>query len=158
MARHSMNGVQEWSQKYLMICSPALHILYTDPFMFSNFINHQTEEFIMKVVQGWHGKARYQQKWCQVDILIFRRQRSQDFRGIYGAEGGPFTKHWIDSVFIEEKVKVVQLIALTEKWKWLTPFLTALKKIQHSMNTLWCISPIAGEENKTKMILSTSTV
>ena len=28
-----------------------------------------------------------------VDILIFRRQRSQDFRGIYGAEGGPLAKH-----------------------------------------------------------------
>ena len=36
--------------------------------------------------------------------------------------------------------------------------LTALKTIQHSMNTLWYISLIAGEKKKRKVILSTSTV
>ena len=111
-----MNRVQEWFQKYSMICSPALHILYTDPFMFSSFINHQTEEFIMKVVQGWHGKARYQQKWCQKWLIfwILRRQRSQDFRGIYGAKGGPLTKHWIDFVLLEKSESCLISLAKSE--------------------------------------------
>ena len=55
MIKPFKDGQKQYEQSAGMIekiGSPALHILNTDPFMFSSFINHQTEEFIMIVVQN----------------------------------------------------------------------------------------------------------